>query len=330
MSHFPPPPPLPQKVGLFRRVPPAIFPAVLGLLGLVLGWMRAVIALGAPREIVDLAAGMVTLLFLFGSVAYGAKAIFRMKVVLEDLATLPGRTGLAAFFMGWMALAAIWLPYGPAMARVALTVGVIGWAAVAFYVLWLKLRGADTAGPVTPATHLVFVGLIVAPAALAGLGAERMTIGAVLWYSAAAAALIYGLTLLPLVRGAGTPPLRPLHGIHLAPLSLLATAAFLTGQVGLGLVFLALAMLIATLLLVRLRWLIEGGFSGFWSAFTFPLTAFASALMLGGEVSASAPLRIAGGIVLLVASVVVPVIAYRVLKLWAKGVLAAKTNAAIA
>ena len=59
MSHFPPPPQIPPKVGLFRRVPPAIFPAILGLLGLVAVWRRATEVFGVPQPFVDLAPALV-------------------------------------------------------------------------------------------------------------------------------------------------------------------------------------------------------------------------------------------------------------------------------
>ena len=88
--------------------------------------------------------------------------------------------------------------------------------------------------------------------------------------------------------------------------------------------------MIGSSLLVRARWMIAGGFSGFWSAFTFPATAFAGALMLYSQMSGIAALGIAGGIVLVAVTLYVPVIAYKILKLWAKGTLAVKTNASIA
>ncbi len=330
MSHFPPPPPLPQKVGLFRRVPPAIFPAVLGLLGLVMAWSRAVEALSAPRWLVDMAAGMVTLLVVFCVGAYLSKIIIRISALRDDLNTLPGRLGVTALALVLMLLAALLAPLSPGLAVLCLVAGIIGWGAMLIHVLPQRLGGKDPTGPITPAMHLVFVGLIVSPAAALALGASREALVAITWYAILASVPVYALTLPNLLLGRGTPPLRPLHGIHLAPVSLIAGAGFMTGQSVLGLVALGFATIIALVLLVRISWLIEGGFSGFWSALTFPLTAFASALLAAGDLLDSGPLRIAGGIVLLLASFVVPIIVYRVMKLWAKGVLAAKTNAAIA
>jgi len=60
-----------------------------------------------------------------------------------------------------------------------------------------------------------------------------------------------------------------------------------------------------------------------WGTFTFPPVAYAGAgLILGGAWA------VTGGIALMAALGVVPTIAYRVLKLWPAGTLAARTNAA--
>lgn len=330
MSHFPPPPQLAPKVGLFRRVPPAIFPALLGLLGLVAVWRRAVDVFGFPAPLVDLAAGMMTLLFAYCLVAYGAKFAFRPGAVMEDLRTLPGRTGLAALFIGLMVEAALLAPISPGVARACLAVGVAGLLAIALHVLPQRLRGTDTAGPITPAMHLVFVGFILVPFAALPLG---VAVGAMPWlirYCALAALVITALSIRPLLTGGGQPPLRPLQVIHLAPAGFVASSALLTGQALLGAVALGWAAVLAALFLIRIRWLTEGEFSGFWSAFTFPVTAFVGALLVAAQAFEMEALRYLGGILLVVATLYIPVIAYRVLKLWAKGVLAAKTNAAIA
>lgn len=330
MSHFPPPPQLPPKVGLFRRTPPAIFPAALGLLGLGIAWRRAVAVTGAPGGLVEAYLGGVTLVLAFCLMAYGAKVAFRPGVLREDAATLPGRTGLAALGMCLMAEGAVLAPYAAATARALIALGFGGLAVLALAVLPARLAGRDTSGPVTPALHLVFVGFIVAPLGAVPLGFAAGAMGWVVAGCAAAGVIVGALTLAPLVTGAAPEPLRPLQAIHLAPASLVATGAFLTGQPMLAEASLAVAAVLAALLLLRLRWLIAAGFSGFWSAFTFPVSAFAGALLLSGDVLAMPLLETAGALVLAGATLVTLPVAYRVMKLWAKGVLAAKTNAAIA
>jgi tellurite resistance protein len=85
-------------------------------------------------------------------------------------------------------------------------------------------------------------------------------------------------------------------------------------------------VVLAIALLALGRWLTEAGFSGLWGAFTFPLSAFATALVMLSN--GQGGLGVVAMCVLLAASGVVPFIAYRILKLWAQGTLAAKTNAA--
>ena len=330
MSHFPPPPQIPPKVGLFRRVPPAIFPAMLGLLGLVSVWRRAVDVFGFPEPLVDMAAGMVTLLFSYCLVAYGAKFVFRPGVLFEDLRTLPGRTGLAALFIGLMVEAAVLAPMAPALAKGCLLIGFLGLLAIAVHVLPQRLRGTDTAGPITPAMHLVFVGFILIPGAAIPLGVAMDAMPWLIWYCALAAIPITVLTIGPLLTGGGQPPLRPLQVIHLAPAGFVASGALLTEQWLMGAAALVWGSLLAAIFLIRIRWLTEGEFSGFWSAFTFPVTAFVGALLIASVAFEIDALRYLGGIILVAATIYIPTIAYRVLKLWAKGMLAAKTNAAIA
>ena len=87
------------------------------------------------------------------------------------------------------------------------------------------------------------------------------------------------------------------------------------------------ATVIAILLLIRARWLTEGGFSGFWSAFTFPVTAYAGALILSHQTYGWPGVKLIGALLLVAATLYIPVIAVKILKLWANGTLAAKTNA---
>jgi tellurite resistance protein len=178
--------------------------------------------------------------------------------------------------------------------------------------------------------HLVFVGFVLIPGSALPLGIPATLVEALSLYCLISALFITALTIRPLVTGTGTPPLRPLQGIQLAPPAFLTSACVMTGHSTLATIALVWATAVAGLLTFRLRWLTEGGFSGFWSAFTFPVTAFAGALLLYSEMSGNEVARIAGGIVLIATTLYVPLIVYRVLRLWAAGTLAARTNASIA
>lgn len=330
MPHFPPPPEIPARVGLFRRVPPAIFPPMLGLLGLVAAWRQAVRVFSPPEAPVEMFAGGVSLLFLFCIVAYMVKLMFRPGVLAEDLSVLPGRLGLAAFSMAFMVFANVLAPLAPNIAAASLGLGLTMLTVLALYVLAQLLRDRVAFGPLTPALHLVFVGFVVAPVAAVPMGVMTSLAPVLVWYSLAMAVIVTVATIGPLAGQALAPPLRPLQAIHLAPPAFLSTDFFLTGHATSGWMVLGWATLVFVLLVMRARWLTAGSFSPFWSAFTFPMTAYAAALLLAAQVSGMAGLRIAGGLVLIAATLIVPTIAYRVMKLWATGMLAAKSNAAIA
>ncbi len=330
LPHFPPPPEIPAKTGLFRRVPPAIFPVVLGLLGLGVAWRRAVVEFGLPGSPLEMFLGMVTLFFAFCGIAYCAKAFFRPGSVIEDMATLPGRTGLSAFAMCSMVEASVLAPYSTSIAKFLLLFGFVGLVAIALPVLVKRIAGKDTSGPSTPAMHLVFVGFIVIPGAAVPLGFPPTLLNWLVWYCVFASLVVVGFTFAPIILGTGTPPLRPLHAIHLAPASLVASSAFLIGQKELAAVALVWSSLIFLLLLFRTNWMTAGGFSGFWSAFTFPVSAYAAALLFAGDDYDSALIRSVGGVVLVLSTLITLQVGYRVTKLWATGALAAKTNASIA
>jgi tellurite resistance protein len=325
------PPPLKPKArpGLFRRTPPAIFPPILGLFGLGIAWRRGQGAFGLPDAPVEGLLGAVTLLFLFALVAYGTKVVLRPRVLTEDFRTLPGRAGLAALTMSLMMLAAVLVPYAPRLAAWVLAGGVVLHALVAAAALRIFLAGPEEARQVTPVMHLTFVGLINAPLAAVPLGMTLLA-SAVLWYALAAAVVVWALALRPLLSGAFPAPLRPLQAIHLAAASLLGSAAHLLGVQPLGNGLALFSAALFAVLVLRARWLTEAGFSGFWSAFTFPIAAFAGLLFLTAESLGSEPVRTAAGLVLIAATLIIPPIAFKVMQLWAKGVLAERTNAATA
>ena len=250
--------------------------------------------------------------------------------MIEDLRTLPGRTGLAALCIGLMVQAALFASVSQPAAQAALLLGFIGLSGIALFVLPKRLSGSDTAGPNTPAMHLVFVGFILVPGAALPLGLATGALPWLIWYCTAAALLITALTIGPLLTGEGPPPLRPLQTIQLAPPAFIVTGALMTGATTLGALALVWATLVALGLVLRAKWMTEGGFSGFWSAFTFPVAGFAGALLLSHQAFGWEILRIAAGVLLVAATLYIPVIAFKVLKLWATGMLAAKTNASIA
>lgn len=325
MTRRPMPPPLRlPKPGLWRNTPPAIFTPVLGLFGLGLGWRATASSYGITPAIGDLILGATTLLFLFSLLAYFIKFLRRPGVISEDMHVLPGRAGLAAASLSLMLLAASLVPLLPDLAF-GLAIFAVG-LHVAILLLFLHVLrlGPPEARIVSPAFHLLFVGFIVAgvPAVALGLDAAAR---ALVWAMLLPAGVIWGVSLRQFMRKAPPAPLRPLLAIHLAPASLLTIVAQGAGLPA-ATAFSAIAMLLFVVLLASVRWLTAAGFSALWGAFTFPVAAFATAMVTvsGGQ----GAIGLFGGGVLVLATLVVPAIAFRVFKLWAEGKLAAKTNSA--
>mgnify|MGYP000268306419 CR=1 FL=1 len=319
---------MPQKLKFGQRTPPAIFPPLLGLLGLGLAWRRAEAVFMTPPAIADTILGMVTLLFLWCLLAYGAKLVRRPGVFLEDLTVLPGRAGLAAMTMAVMLLAVVLLPYGDRLAGTALLAGLVGHAVLALTITVKLLTGPAEQRQVTPIWHLSFVGFVIAPLSAVPLGYAAAS-EALLWVMIAAAALIGAVSLGQLARRDPPAPLRPLLAIHLSPPSLFGLVALQLGWTGAAMGFAALGALILAALVIRARYVVAAGFSPFWGAFTFPLAAFANLVLALGNGQGDL-MRLLGALLLVAATGAIPWIALRVMQAWAKGQLGAKTNAATA
>ncbi|MAM60319.1 tellurium resistance protein [Maritimibacter sp. UBA3975] len=317
----------PKKPGLWRRTPPALFTPVFGLFGLAVAWRRAAGAFAMPYWPAELVFGAVTLLFVFVLVAYGAKVLRRPGVVVEDLRVLPGRAGLAAMALSGMLMALGLIPMGEALAAVVLALAVAVHAIVLLLVIRALVTGPQEGRVVTPVWHLTFVGFIVSPIAAVPLGWDIFS-AVVFWGSLALATAIWGASVAQFARRDVPAPLRPLLAIHLAPASVLGSVALLLGYQTLALGLGCFAVLILAVLLLRLRWVLETGFSPLWGAFTFPLAAFSSLMQMLGSVGAGEVFRVLGGLALVAATLTIPVITWKIVQLWAKGQLAVKTNAA--
>ena len=317
---FPPPQFPPRRPALFARMPPAVFPVLMGVLGLALALQSATISFGLPNSAADLALGLAVGLWVFAAFGYLVKLARRPAVLLEDLRSLPGRAGVAAACLGLLLVAAALVPIWPGLAHILLLAGLALHGAQALLILRLWITSPPEARDITPVWHLHFVGFILGALAAAPLGLTLLA-SALLWLTLPLAGAIWAVSLVQLIRRIPPAPLRPLLAIHLVPASLFATVAASLGQTGLALGFATLAGLILLTLLAAARWITLSGFSALWGAFTFPLAACAGALF-------ALDLQVTGAMILAFALILVPVIAYKVLAAWAKGSLAAKTNAA--
>ncbi|RME15104.1 MAG: tellurium resistance protein, partial [Alphaproteobacteria bacterium] len=294
-----------------------------------IGWMRAVDAFGVPAAIGQIVLGAVTLLYLYGLGNYLAKVGRRPAVVVEDLRVLPGRAGLAAMTMAGMLMAAALASHSEALARTVLVLAMAGHGLVLVLVTRGFLVGPAEARRVTPVFHLVYVGLIVAPLAAVPLGWMELSVW-IFRLAAVAAVLIWLASLLQFAREDVPAPLRPLLAIHLAPAALLGTVAMLLGMPAVALGFGGLAIVLMALMVARLPWMLAAGFSPLWGAFTFPLAAFSSLMMMLAGAGYGGAFLALGGIGLAFATVFIPWVMVKVAQMWLKGQLAVKTNAAVA
>lgn len=317
-------PPSPTPKGLCRRVPPFLFVVLMGLYAVALGWRAAAQGLGMVPAIGELAIGGVTLLFLFALGAYALKIARRPAVLLEDMAILPGRLGVAALIADFYFLAQAVTPYGEALARLVLFLGL---AFHALFALWLvrHLAGVPRAQWVwSPAGHLYLGSVLIASVAAQGLGQELL--GAVLFLIGLLSALVVWMQGANRLSGPDiSPPLRALHGLHLFSAAAAGLAATADGSIGLPIALAPMCGVLVGLFAVMARHLGKGGFSFLWAVWLAPFGLCASFwLGLGGM------MPVAGGALLVLTSLASLYVAGRLLKMWLSGHLAVRTNAASA
>lgn len=314
-----------QKTGLWTQTPPAIFPSILGLFALGLGWRQAVFVYSVPPAFGEAILGAVTLLFLFAAFAYFAKFVRRPGVLADDLRIMPGRAGLSAASMAAMLLAVTLTSYSSFLAAGVLLAALSAHALICFLVISILSRADIAARRMTPVWQLTFVGFIVAPLAAIRLGA--LAISEVIFIVTLALAItIWAGHAVMLLRAPVPAPLRPLLAIHLAPMCLFGITSVMLGHFELGAMFGWLSLIGAGYLIMRIGYLTASGFSPLWGSFTFPMAAFSNLMLLLS--AAGQPFRYIAGFALIASTIIIPMIAYKTLKMWAAGNLAAKTNAA--
>jgi len=313
---------------LWRSTPPAIFPVILGLVGLTHAWRGISQSFGFPAAMADLLLGITVALLAFFALSYFAKLTSRPAVLMEDLKSPPGRAGLSAISMAFIVLAAALIPFGE-VARYVWWFGVILHVVIVTFVVKAISKAPPEARSVTPFQLLPFVGLSTAP--LAGVPLGYLLLSQILAYIslAAFAVILFQLTT-KFIRTRPPEPLRPTYAIILAPLSLFGMAFGLFGiELGFTLFYIAV-WVFGIALLIFAKWLTKAGFTPMWGSFTFPAATFTNinimAMAKGFGIIATTG-AIAGG---LIATVLIFFIAYKALKMWTSRKLAQKTGAAVA
>ena len=321
-KRYPPPEFPPRRPALFARTPPAIFPPILGLLALALAVRLALARLGLDAGPGEFLGGVAVALWAFAAVAYLGKVARRPGMVVEDLRVLPGRSGLAALTMGGMLAATLVSAHAWTLGAILVLGALAGHSVLAVLLIRLLLGLPPEARAVNPTLHLSFVGFIVAAPAALAQGWSWLA-EALLWGSLPVALVIWALSLRQFAGSVPPAPLRPLLAIHVAPAALLGTVAGLLARPELNVFFAGLGLVFAVVLVSSGRWLIEAGVTAIWGAFTFPLAALATALMVAGGVWLWP-----GVMATVLALGSNPWGLWWVLKRWPGGKLAAVTNAA--
>ena len=298
-------------------------------MSLSLGWANA------ARVIPGLSEGAGYLLltastgyFFWFMSLYLRKIITRPSVIWDDMQTAPARAGGAAMAMTMLLLAAGLLPFG-ALASLVWWLGVVMQIAASGAVLWALLQEPPNKRHFATFQYLTFVGPVLGLMAGVPLGyiwesKLLVSIALVTWVVITTGTLV-SLRRAPLPRG-----VRPSVMIFLAPVCLLALGYGMLGYDIAFAVFYRLCCAIAAGLVLLVPWMVKGGYTPAWGAFTFPLAAFLNvqvmAMSKGYGVWAEAGVYVG----LAIATPVVLYMAYRTVMEWGTGNLARKSGAAIA
>ncbi|SIS73289.1 hypothetical protein [Phaeovulum vinaykumarii] len=310
--------------GLGRRMPPAVFLPVLGLVTLGLVWRQGIGDFALPRALASMGLGALTFLFAALFVAYVIKLARRPRVLFEELRILPGRAGVAAAVLGVDLCAAALGPYLPDVARMLLMVGLGLHVALVAAAVWTFHVGVAEQRRASPVWHLQFTGPLVVAWVGQGLGLDELS-RALFWLTLPVALSIWALCALQLRHMRVPEVLRPLMVLHLAPLALMGLVAHGAGYTllaqGMGLAALALTALFA----VSSRWLLAAGPGPMWGTMGFPL-----AVTAGLWLTLDGPWRLFGDLALVGTTLVILPISLSSLRDWVQGRMARTTAAAAA
>lgn len=316
----------PVPSGLWRRVPAMIFPPILSLLALALAWRWGGGAFHLPLALPGFLDGLAVALFLFAALAYVVKLARRPGVIFDDCETLPGRVGLGAAACALCLCGAVLAVHAPGLGRASLVSGLI--AQIGLIWPWLRQFRADGAGPagIGPDWQFGPAGLLLGAAVAPMLGWTWL--GHALIYPGALLAIAVAAINLGQLRCRRVPPvLLPLLALHLMPVAAYGIAAL---QLGGPLPVLACGLVLAGLLL--LPWLaIRAGMGLFLGVLTIPLALSAAVLTrLALVFPGGWWFALLAALVLVVATMLCVPMAFLILRDWARGRLATRSNAAIA
>ena len=312
----------------WRRTPPALFPCLLGFIGLGLAWRRAAEVWPVSPWIGEGFLLVSCLLFMATGTSYHMKLSLRPSVIFEDLKVGPARGAVSAGSMCLMLYAAAMTPYLFELAQL------FWWAAVlqhAGYMVCvtLALAKSDTQlSDVNPSIILPYVGYILAAVGGPALGYGTLS-GFFLMATIPGCIFIIVLSLVNLKRYGVNKSLRSSYFIILAPLSIYGIGAFNIWPVESYTIFWIIALVCGICMVPFLRWFYAGGWTPAWGAFTFPLSAFAGVMLTGVQSGFGVVAEVGSVLSLGLATLVVPYVVWKTYRFWMIGKLAQATGAAV-
>lgn len=314
---------------LWRQTPPAIFPVCLGFMALALGWRRAAdVVPSISQDIGNLLLGLSTGFFIWFLAFYVAKLGRRPAVLLEDMRSAPARAGMAAMAMAMMLLAAALLPLNLSVPQVWWT-GVLMQVAASAIVLFAIWKDPPQKRRFTTFQYLTFVGPVVGP--IAGVPLGYVTESVALIFAALVAYVIVTVGIVVTFRKEGVAHiLRPSVMIFLAPVCLFSLGFGVLGYIGLFTLFYWLSWAILLALIPFVPWMMKGGYTPAWAAFTFPIAAFLNVQVMALSMDANTLSLLGMYGAMVVATPVILWISYRSIIAWVTGELMRKSGAAIA
>ncbi len=314
---------------LWRQTPPAAFPVCLGFMSLALGWTNASHVIpDISEDIGHLLLAASTGYFIWFLAFYLRKVLSRPTVVLEDMRSAPARAGIAAMAMAMMLLAAALLPFGISVPLVWWTGVILQIIAsvVVLHAIWVE---PPEKRHFSTFQYLTFVGPVVGPIAGVPLGyvweSKLLIDAALVAYVIVTAGIIFTMRRDPI-----PVTLRPSVMIFLAPLCLFALGY---GTLGYNLafsVFYWAGSIVALVLLFLAPWMMRGGYTPVWAAFTFPIAAFLNVQVMAVAKGHGILAEIGVYAGLAIGTPVVLYLVYRTVMEWVTGDLSRKSGAATA
>jgi tellurite resistance protein len=263
------------------RLPARLFAAVMGLAGLSLAWRSAAGILAVPAWIGEALGVLSLVVFLILSAGYVAKLIRTPEAVRSEFDDPVQSSFIATITVSLLLLAGVLRPWAFAVADGVWLAGASLQLLLAVVLSYRWLRQRPDIGQINPGWFIPTIGNIIATITGAALGHIELS-----WFFFAVG-LIFTLILYPVVlyrlimHETLPPALQPTLWILIVPPALIFLASLALGGSfnGVAQGFFSIALLVAFLLVIRLRQFLALPFTASWWAYTFPLDALAIAAL---------------------------------------------------